>query len=122
MTAATHECLECGNRITVRRRSKLFCSPHCRQAFNNRRMARGAEIYDLFRALRRERSEAKRLNLWTEICRLERSWQDEDEIKRPGRRSYMPPKKALANLLDKGSIPRGQTLVKSYFTGRASAR
>lgn len=85
-------------------------------------MARGAELYDLFRALRRERSEAKALNLWTQICRLEKTWQDQDEAKRPGRRSYTAPRKALANLVDKGSIPRGETLVRSYFTGRSGGR
>jgi hypothetical protein len=78
-------------------------------------MQRGAELYDLFRALRRERSEAKALNLWTQICRLELGWQQEDAKQRPGRRSYMPPKKALANLLDKGSLQRGE--IMSYRAG-----
>lgn len=90
----------------------MFCSPSCRQAFNNRRIQRGGEIYDLFRALRRERSKAKALNIWTQICRLELKWQEEDEAQRPGRRSYMPPEKALANLFDKGSLRRGEVLVK----------
>jgi predicted nucleotidyltransferase component of viral defense system len=81
-------------------------------SFNNRRMKRGAEMYDLFRALRRERSQAKELNIWTELCRLEKKWNDEDEAERDGRKAYMPPQKALANLLDKGSLPRGEILVK----------
>ncbi len=111
MTIAQHHCQECGNPISGRRKPALFCSPVCRQVFNNRRMQRGAELYDLFRALRRERSEAKALNIWTEICRLELNWQIEDEKVRPGRRSYMPPKKALAILRDKGSLHRGEVLV-----------
>lgn len=73
-------------------------------------MQRGAELYDLFRALRRERGMAKGLNLWTEICRLELNWHLEDQRKRPGRRSYMPPKRALLNLWDKGSLQRGEVL------------
>lgn len=110
------DCPECGNRISARRTAKSFCSPSCRLSFNNSRMQRGAELYDLFRSLRRERAEAKRLNIWTQICRLELQWQTEDDKQRPGRRSYMPPKKALANLYDKGSIPRGDVLVKPRAT------
>jgi hypothetical protein len=73
-------------------------------------MQRGAELYDLFRALRRERSTAKALNLWTQICRLELGWHMDDEKQRPGRRSYMPPTKALTILFDKGSLERGERL------------
>lgn len=81
-------------------------------------MQRGAELYDLFRALRRQRSEAKRLNIWTEICRLELAWQMEDDKMRPGRRSYMQPEKALANLFDKGSLSRGDILSSDFRAGR----
>lgn len=107
-----HECQECGGPIGERRKGQLFCSPLCRQTFNNRRMQRGAELYDLFRALRRERADAKELNLWTQLCRLELKWQAEDETDRPGRRSYMPPAKAIMILLDKGSLQRGEVLAK----------
>lgn len=120
MTGRDTTCPECGNAISGGPR--LFCSPACRQSFNNRRMQRGAELYDLFRALRRERGKAKDLNLWTLMCRLEKQWQDEDDAQRPGRRSYMPPQKALDNLLDKGSLPRGEVLVRSYLNGRADER
>lgn len=83
-------------------------------------MQRGAELYDLFRALRRERSEAKALNLWTQICRLELNWHTDDVAERPGRKSYMPPKKALAHLQDKGSLQRGEILAKGYLSGSAA--
>ncbi len=75
-------------------------------------MQRGADMYDLFRALRRERGKAKDLNLWTALCQLEKKWNDEDGEKRDGRKSYMPPQKALANLYDKGALDRGDILVK----------
>lgn len=107
-----HKCQECGDPISARRQGQEFCKPSCRQTFNNRRMQRGAELYDLFRALRRERADAKGLGLWTEICRLELNWQIEDDAKRPGRRSYMPPTKAITILKDKGSLPRGEVLLK----------
>jgi len=112
MTTKLQSCQECGAPITGGRIGQEFCAKECRQAFNNRRMQRGAELYDLFRALRRERGAAKDLAIWTAICRLELKWQTEDEAARPGRKSYMPPRKALANLLDKGSLPRGEVLVK----------
>lgn len=119
MTTPANVCQECGNALTATRQpERMFCSPVCRQTFNNRRMQRGAEIYDLFRALRRERSEAKRLNLWTKICQLELSWNIEDEKQRPGRKSYVEPKKALANLVDKGSIPRGEVIASTLRAGR----
>lgn len=110
MNALARQCQNCGSPITARRNGQEFCKPSCRQAFNNRRMQRGAEMYDLIRALRRERDTAKELNIWTELCRLELGYQIEDEKERPGRRSYMPPKKALAILKDKGSLPRGELL------------
>lgn len=119
MSIINHQCPECGNAVSGSRQpDKMFCSSACRQSFNNRRMKRGAEIYDLFRALRRERSRAKALNLWTMICRLELEWQIEDERERPGRKSYADPEKALANLFDKGSIQRGEIIAANMRAGR----
>jgi len=100
------------------REGQEFCGRACRQDFNNRRLQRGADMYDLFRALRRERTTAKEMNIWTMMCRLEHKWQQEDERQRPNRRSYMPPKKALENLLDKGSLPRGEVLAHAMRAGR----
>jgi predicted nucleic acid-binding Zn ribbon protein len=106
MTFTPHHCPECGNRTTGR--AKLFCSSACRQAFNNRRMQRGAQLYDLFRAMRRERDDAKTLGLWKEACRLEFGWQEEDDRERPGRRSYVAPRVAIQHLKDIGAIRRGE--------------
>lgn len=116
MTAKQHQCPECGQATSGQR--ARFCSTSCRMAFNNRRMQRGAQAYDLFRALRRERDTAKKLNIWTELCRLELIWQEEDEAARPGRRSYIAPQVALAHLRDVGAIPRGVLLAKSHRVGR----
>lgn len=117
MCGSINECQECGNAFQSKKPA-LFCCTPCRQAFNNRRMQRGAELYDLFRTLRRERAEAKKLNIWTEICRLELGWQIEDNEKRNGRKSYMPAKKAIANLLDKGSLQRGEVVASNMRAGR----
>lgn len=118
MNARLHHCLECAAPMSAARQGQIFCSTPCRHAFNNRRLQRGAELYDLFRALRRERGTAKEMNLWTQMCRLELKWQQEDEAQRPGRRSYMPPCKAVENLLDRGSLPRGEVLAKNLRAGR----
>lgn len=117
MTNLTHTCHECGAPLEDARIGQEFCSRQHRNTFNNRRMQRGAEMYDLFRALRRERGEAKELNIWTLLCRLELKWQEEDAAIRPGRRSYMPPTKALANLFDRGALPRGEILSHNYVSG-----
>ena len=112
MNPAENVCLECGNPLAAARRPKLFCAAPCRQTFNNRRMQRGADMYDLFRALRRERSKSGELNIWTLMCQLEKRWNDEDAAQRPDRKSYIPPKRAIANLFDKGALQRGEILVK----------
>lgn len=116
MSSRERECQECGNRITGR--PKQFCSSPCRQAFNNRRMQRGAQMYDLFRAMRRERDTAKDLGLWAEICHLEYRWQQEDERERPGRRSYVAPRMALTHLREIGALSVG-TIVPMFSTQKA---
>ena len=122
MTVSDIACLECKTAVSDARKGQGFCCDACRHGFNNRRKRRGADAYDILRALRRERSTAKRLNLWTELCRLELGWQIEDEAERPGRRSYVPPAQALDNLYNKGALQRGDVLVNSYLSGRASER
>lgn len=112
MTKRHSICLECGIALSGERSTKAFCSTQHRLAFNNRRTKRGAEIYDLFRAIRRERREAKQLGLWTEMCRLELRWQEEDERERPGRRSYMPPQTALMNLKYTGRLMMGEIVAQ----------
>lgn len=105
------ECRECGQPFQVNAAAPhgMFCGAPCRKTFNNRRQVRGAELYDLFRAVRRERADAKAMSLWTAVCRLEEKWQEEDDRERPGRRSYAPPAEALTKLVDAGRISRRQT-------------
>lgn len=106
-------CLWCAGEVPKSPRQRgpkrEFCSPACKSAFNNLRAMRGAELYDLFRALRRERGRSKDLNLWTAICRLEEKWAEQDARERPGRRSYVEPSKAVMRLTDAGKISRNMT-------------
>lgn len=94
-------CLECSTPVpqTARRRREFCCDGH-RKAFHNRRMTRGAEAYDLFRAIRRERKIAKSLDLWTELCRLETLWEDDDRAVGRITKSYFEPERALRHLKD----------------------
>lgn len=113
------QCLECGDAYQPRHPAQLFCCAAHGKAFNNRRAVRGAEIYDLFCALRNDRPEAKRLGVWTEMCRLELNWRDDDQ--RAGRRtqSYLPPSMALRNLNYAGKRWNGETVAKPHRVGRA---
>lgn len=82
-------CCECGTVYAPgRAHESFFCSSDCRQAWNNRRAKRGAELYDLFMALRYERGLSQVLGLWSLICRMAQAWRDEDVAKRDGRKSW----------------------------------
>jgi hypothetical protein len=98
MAGALMTCLNCPNPCAPakpRGPAPRFCSIECRKDFNNMRMVRGALIYDLFRIMRRERDIAKRDNLWTEMCRLELSWNDQDK----GARRWKSAEMALADIV-----------------------
>jgi len=75
----THTCIECAVEFTPKKSSAHFCGTPCRKAFNNRRMTRGAIIYDLFCAMRYDRSWAKTVGLWQLMCRLLSEWREEDQ-------------------------------------------
>lgn len=96
----TRTCLECATPIPPSRSGepRRFCCTACRRAFNNRAQTRGAHAYHLIRAIRRDRDEAKELNLWTELCRLELAWEDEDRAAGRVTNSYKPPRMALADI------------------------
>lgn len=107
----TIQCHECSTAFVQPRADACFCSTSCRKTFNNRRAVRGAEVYDLFRALRRERPLAKELNIWTQMCRLELRWQEED-TKRGKGRAYRAPRKHLQELIDTGRLMMGDALMQ----------
>lgn len=93
--ARTRCCLNCGNEFQPQRVTAEFCGDTCRKAFNNRRMTRGAEIYDMFMALRYERGMAKAMKLWGLMCRMAQEFREEDERVRAGRKSWGDPKAVL---------------------------
>lgn len=83
-------CTECGVEHMANVKHADFCGTECRRAFNNRRMVRGAELYDLFMALRYDRPLAKALGVWRLMCRMAMGWRAEDVEVRAGRRSWRP--------------------------------
>jgi hypothetical protein len=89
-------CTECGDPFDALQPHGLFCSNTCRGRFNNRRLQRGAEIYDLIMALRYERGLAKGMHLWTAICRLASAFRAEDQHERAGRKSWRAPKDVIS--------------------------
>lgn len=92
MIRRVHACLECGSET----RSKGdFCSASCRHDFNNRRKARGAEIYDLYMAHRFDRATAADLGVFQAINRLASNFREEDKARRSGRRSWRSPRAVL---------------------------
>ena len=84
----------------------VFCGIPCKAKWNNRRKNRGADLYDLWMAMRYERDEAKRLGVWKEMCRLSEGWHDDDA--KAGIMSYEKPGVVIARLMDDGRLMRAR--------------
>lgn len=78
-------CRECNGGVG-RRDGARFCSDKCKNKFNNRRLRRGAVLYDLMMTNRLERKRGEDLRLMTIIARLIADWNEEDQ--RAGIKSY----------------------------------
>lgn len=59
-------------------------------------MKRGAELYDLFMAIRFDRATATALGLWQAVCRMASGWRQEDHERRAGRQSWRKPGDVMA--------------------------
>lgn len=94
-----HLCRECGCDLAPLglKPSAAFCSPAHRKAWNNRRMIRGAELYDLIMADQYERDLRGPLELRAQISRLARVYRDADKALRNGRQSWNA-REAIARL------------------------
>lgn len=86
---APRPCLECGDPVHQPSTRPIdFCCGRCRKNWNNRRMLRGAEVYDLFMSLRYEREAAKKDGVWTTLTRLAQHFREADLRERDGRRTW----------------------------------
>lgn len=97
---ATRVCQDCGEPLTGMKPGARFCGPKCRLAFNNRRLQRGAELYDLFMAMRYDRAEAKDNGAWSMLCRMAQQMGEEDVSEREGRKSWQPAARVLRDRPD----------------------
>lgn len=97
-------CLECGRSFGLRchdvedgpTKPADFCGRACRNAWNNRRMARGAQLYDLFMVARFDRPLAKTMKVWRYLARLASDFRQEDREERAGRLSWRSPTEIIA--------------------------
>lgn len=64
-------------------------------------MQRGAEMYDLFMAMRYERDEAKELGCWSRLCAMAMHFKEQDDVDE--RVSTFTPKKAMQNTAKYGA-------------------
>lgn len=85
-------------------RGKRFCGQPCRLKFNNRRLQRGAELYDLFMSMRYDREAAKRLGVWALMCRMAQQMREDDFKDRGGRKSLRQPSEVLKDRADLRSV------------------
>jgi hypothetical protein len=91
-------CKECGGSIKPSRQRPVFCCAACRLRFNNRRMERGAQLYDLFMSMRYERDVAADLGVWAIMCRIAKEFREQDDREREGRKSWQPPAQVIERL------------------------
>ncbi|WP_062220603.1 hypothetical protein [Aureimonas sp. D3] len=88
MTIRLNACLECGCDLAPGPKDREFCCAGHRATWNNRRLQRGAALYDLWMAHRWQRSEAQAAGLFQALCRLVSDYRAEDRAEREGRRSW----------------------------------
>lgn len=99
--AKVRECLECGGGLAPTAQATAeFCCDRCRKLWNNRRMVRGAQLYDLWMLVRYERGLARLRGLMNLMSALARAFHDADVYYRNGRRSW----RRCSDVLD--SIPQ----------------
>lgn len=84
------KCLECGGPLPTmdyKGRERKFCSTEHRKAWNNRRMIRGAVLYDEIMRWRYARNEAK--DAITTLAQVASVFRGKDVRNRGGRRSWI---------------------------------
>ncbi len=105
-------CRECSAALAAPKpgfvRDAKFCGISCKATWNNRRKNRGADLYDLWMAMRYDRDTAKDLGVWKEMCRLSEKWSDEDKAAK--RKTYERPGVVLTRLMDTGRLPRARAM------------
>lgn len=81
------ECRECAAKFEAKKDAHAFCCAACRNAWENRRMLRGAHVYDLLMTMIHIKG-AK--GQWSKLVKLAQQWKREDKEDRDGRISWRP--------------------------------
>ena len=91
-------CAECGSEFHSKQGGARYCSTACRKAFNNRRMVRGAQLYDAFMAIRYDREIAAELGCdRTFLSRMGEMFRREDVQSGKGK-TWRPTRELMAEL------------------------
>jgi len=104
------ECQECGKEFEAIRKNARFCCDKCKKDWNNRRFARGAELYDFFMMIRYERTATvKDGTLQANIAKgmmekLGELYREADKANRGGRKSW----KSLKHAIHDAEVPLGR--------------
>lgn len=125
-------CRECGQPFEATNRGRgsapIFCAEACKKTFNNRRMLRGARLYDLFMLCRYQRGVAQARGVWALVCEVARQWRDEDKRERGGRpswRSYDELHEGLApyraTVIASAGVGTGRVAVENGIAARSRA-
>jgi hypothetical protein len=86
--ASNRHCRECNAEFLAQRDTREFCSPRCRGAFNNRRLRRGGQFYDLVMEWRFRRTADAAAGAQSLLCRMAAAFKAEDDRDRAGRQSW----------------------------------
>ena len=93
------ECLECGGDIPATAQGTAeFCCRTCQKTWGNRRMQRGAQLYDMVMILRFDRRAAKARGIWSLLCAVASAFRDADNARRAGRRSWRKPQQVIDSI------------------------
>ncbi len=85
----TRICFETGKPLPETAQPTVrFIDADARQAWNNRRKVRGAQLYDMFMAYRYQRGVGKTLKLFSLMCKVAAEWRAEDKAN--GRTTFEP--------------------------------
>lgn len=95
-TNGKRECRECGASLQGRHHRTKFCNNGCKETFNNRRWARGTEIYDFLMSRRFERAHESEARSFLDA--LASGYREQDKAARDGRKSWVTFEEAKAKL------------------------
>lgn len=96
--AFKHRCVNCRGAFEVKRHDADFCSNACRQDFHNRRLQRGAVLYDLLMLEEVDPDTFQRLGLDGTVSAVIAAFKQEDAAAKR-KRSYKSPKGILTDTL-----------------------